>query len=209
MKIQPLWLLTLLLLSAPVHAESPPARQEAPAAPKEPDTPPDTPPLPDWSMDYAIQPGDVIRIVVWKEEELTGDHTVRLDGHLTMPLLGDIKASGRLPRDLAKEIGEAIKVFIERPIVTVGMVSANNARFFVIGEVGSSGSYPMFGRTTVVQGLSLAGGFQQFAKKDDIRILRFVGEDQVSIVFNFDEVQNGINLAQNIVLLPGDTIIVP
>ena len=207
MKMQILSLLALALLATPPLRA---AQQGTQAAPAQPETPPEaTPTLPDWSMDYAIQPGDVIRIVVWKEEELTGNHTVRLDGHVTMPLLGDIKASGRMPKDLAKEISEAIKVFIERPNVTVGMVSANNARFFVIGEVGNSGSFPMFGRTTVVQGLALAGGFQEFAKKGDIRILRFVGEDQVSIIFNFDEVQKGLNLAQNIVLLPGDTIIVP
>jgi polysaccharide export outer membrane protein len=207
MTMRTLSMLALVLLATPPLRA---AQQGAQAAPVQPEAPPEaTPTLPDWSMDYAIQPGDVIRIVVWKEEELTGNHTVRLDGHVTMPLLGDIKASGRMPKDLAKEISEAIKVFIERPNVTVGMVSANNARFFVIGEVGTSGSFPMFGRTTVVQGLALAGGFQEFAKKGDIRILRFVGEDQVSIIFNFDEVQKGLNLAQNIVLLPGDTIIVP
>lgn len=209
MTMKPVSVLSILLLTAQARAGSPPARQESQAAASQPEAQPERPPLPDWSMDYAIQPGDVIRIVVWKEEELTGDHTVRLDGHVTMPLLGDIKASGRLPRDLAKEIGEALKVFIERPIVTVGTIAANNARFFVIGEVTSSGSYPMFGRTTVVQGLALAGGFQEFAKKSRIRIVRFVGDQQTAIQFNFDEVESGLNLEQNIVLLPGDTIIVP
>ncbi len=200
MTMNALSLLYLVLIAAPLQ-DTQVASQAA--------SPPSESALPDWSMEYAIQPGDVIRIVVWKEEELTGDYAVRLDGHVTMPLLGDIKASGRLPRDLAREIGDALKVFIERPIVTVGIVAANNARFFVIGEVGSSGSYPMFGRTTVIQGLALAGGFQEFAKKSRIRIVRFVGEEQVSIDFNFDEVEQGLNLAQNIVLLPGDTIIVP
>jgi len=209
MMTQTLSLLSLVLLTVPAAAPTPGPRQETPAAAAQPQTPPARPALPDWSMDYAIQPGDVIRLVVWKEEELTGDHTVRLDGHVTIPLLGDIKASGRVPRDLAQDIGEALKLYIERPIVTVGMVAANNARFFVIGEVMLSGTFPMFGRTTVVQGIALAGGFQEFAKKSRIRILRFVGDQQVAIDFNFDEVQNGVNLAQNIVLFPGDTIIVP
>lgn len=209
MTTKTLSVLSLILLAAPARAASSEPRQETPPAPSQPVTPPERPELPDWSMDYAIQPGDVIRIVVWKEEELTGDHTVRLDGHVTVPLLGDIKASGRLPRDLAKDIGEALRIYIERPIVTVGMVTANNARFFVIGEVMLSGSFPMFGRTSVVQGLALAGGFQEFAKKSRIRILRFAGDQQIAIQFNFDEVESGVNLEQNIVLLPGDTIIVP
>jgi polysaccharide export outer membrane protein len=200
--------LSLLLLAAGARAASSAPRQETPQATSQPEVPLG---LPDWSMDYAIQPGDVIRIVVWKEDALTGDHTVRLDGNVTIPLLGDIKASGRLPRDLAKDIGEALKIYIERPIVTVGMVTANNARFFVIGKVMVSGSFPMFGRTSVVQGLALAGGFQEFAKKSRIRILRFSGDprQQLSIPFNFDDIESGLNLEQNIVLLPGDTIIVP
>lgn len=199
-------LLAQILFFGAVAAVSAAPKQTEPAPQKQPAG---SSRLPDWSLDYAIQPGDVIRVIVWKEPDLTGEHSVRLDGNITMPLLGDIKASGRLPKDLAKEIGDALKLYIERPIVTVGVVSANNARFFVIGEVLSSGSFPMFGRTTVIQGLALAGGFQEFAKKSRIQIVRFVGDDQVAIPFNFDEVESGTNLAQNIVLLPGDTIIVP
>ncbi|MGH9324257.1 MAG: polysaccharide biosynthesis/export family protein [Vicinamibacteria bacterium] len=207
MKVLPL--LSFLLLVVSTRAESAGWKQEPPREQTEQAAPAPRPALPDWSMDYAIQPGDVIGVVVWKEPELTSDHTVRLDGHVTMPLLGDIKASGRLPSDLARDIGDALKIYIERPIVTVGMVTANNARFFVIGEVMGSGSFPMFGRTTVAQGLALAGGFQEFAKKSRIQILRFVGDQQVAIPVNFDEVENGLKLEQNIVLLPGDTIIVP
>lgn len=165
--------------------------------------------LPDWSLDYGIQPGDVIRVIVWREEALTGDHTVRLDGHVTLPLLGDVKASGRHPRELASELRESFAVFLERPIVTVELLEARNARFFVIGEVAVSGTFPLFGRTTVVQGLALAGGFQEFAKKSQIIILRFDGDTQVSIPFNYDEVEKGQRLEQNITILPGDTIVVP
>jgi polysaccharide export outer membrane protein len=211
MMLKNLSVLSLLLLAAGARAASSAPRQEPQTPTSQPDAPQEKPELPDWSMDYAIQPGDVIHIVVWKEDALTGDHTVRLDGNVTIPLLGDIKASGRLPRDLAKDISEALKIFIERPIVTVGILTANNARFFVIGKVMISGTFPMFGRTSVVQGLALAGGFQEFAKKSRIRILRFSGDarQQVSIPFNFDDIESGLNLEQNIVLLPGDTIIVP
>lgn len=165
--------------------------------------------LPDWSMDYGIQPGDVIHVIVWKEEALSGNHKVRLDGHVTLPLLGDVKASGRHPRELANELADKFRVFLERPIVTVELLEANSARFFVIGEVIVSGTFPLFGRTTVVQALALAGGFQEFAKKSQIIILRFDGDAQVSIPFNYDEVERGQKLEQNITILPGDTIVVP
>jgi polysaccharide export outer membrane protein len=163
----------------------------------------------DRSLEYTIQPGDVIRVMVWREPELTSDYVVRLDGQVTLPLLGDIPASGRSPDELSAQIQESLKAFLERPIVAVAIVQANSARFFVIGQVARSGSYPMFGRTTVLQALALAGGFREFAKRDRILIIRQTGQKQETIPFNYKALEDGKDLETNVALVPGDTILVP
>jgi polysaccharide export outer membrane protein len=168
-----------------------------------------TAPRLDRSLVYTIQPMDRIRVMVWKEPELTGDYLVRLDGFVTLPLLGDIAAAGRSPTQLGVEIQEKLQLFLERPIAAVAVVEANSARFFVIGQVARSGSYPMYGRTTILQALALAGGFREFAKRDRILIIRESGGKMISIPFDYKALEEGKNLDQNLPLEPGDTILVP
>jgi polysaccharide export outer membrane protein len=195
------------LATAAAPAEQPPSEQaqeqETPAPEQE------TAPRLDRSLDYTVQPMDRIRVMVWKEPELTGDYLVRLDGFVTLPLLGDLHAAGRSPAQLSVEIQEKLKLFLERPIAAVAVVEANSARFFVIGQVARSGSYPMFGRTTILQALALAGGFREFAKRDRILIIREAGGEMISIPFNYKALEDGKNLEQNLPLEPGDTILVP
>jgi polysaccharide biosynthesis/export protein len=155
---------------------------------------------------YRIGPSDVLQIVVWKEPDLSRDATVRFDGMITMPLLGDVQAAGRTPAELAETVGVALRRYIEAPQVTVGVSQANSARFYVVGQVTRSGEYPLSPRTTVLQGLALAGGFRDFAKTDSIVIVR---GDQTVVPFSYKRVAEGKDTSQNVLLAPGDTVVVP
>lgn len=155
---------------------------------------------------YTIGPADVLQIVVWKEAELTRDVTVRFDGMITVPLLGELKAAGETPVQLAASVAKGFEKYVQGPRVTVGILQANSARFYVIGQVGRSGEFPLSGRTTVLQALALAGGFKDFAKTDAIVIVR---RDQTILPVNYKRITDGKDLSQNVVLGPGDTVIVP
>jgi polysaccharide export outer membrane protein len=155
---------------------------------------------------YTIGPSDILQIIVWKEPDLTRDVTVRFDGMITVPLLGDIPAAGRTPGELAESLTQGLKQYIELPRVTVGVSQTNSARFYVIGLVTKSGEFPLSGHTTVLQGLALAGGFRDFAKTDSIVIVR---RDQTVVPVNYKRIADGRDVSQNILLLPEDTIVVP
>jgi len=159
--------------------------------------------------EYLLHAGDVVQIFVWKEPDLTRDVTVRLDGRITMPLLGDVEAAGRTPQELSKELASRLAKLIENPVVTVSLTQPNSSRFFVIGQVGSSGGYPLTGRVTVLQALALAGGFKDFAKTDKILVIRSGSSAPTATSFNYKKIEDGSDLAQNVVLRAGDTILVP
>jgi polysaccharide biosynthesis/export protein len=194
-------LIGALLLAPPVRAAQ--KGQEKPADKTAAEAP---------APDYIISPGDILKVVVWKEPDLTTEVFVRLDGRVTVPLLGDTEAAGRSPNQLASEIQTRLSKFLEvPPQVTVTVSQAVSARFFVLGEVLHSGAYPLQTRTTVLQALSLAGGFGQFAKKERILIIRDNNGTKTAIRFNFAELETGSGngLDQNIALEAGDTILVP
>lgn len=203
--------LRLLLLSLAILLTA----SAVPAAPSGPGE--ETPPRPEASArvqadlepSYFIAPGDVLKIQVWKEPELSTEAFVRLDGRITVPLLGDLMAAGRTPNDLAGEIQAKLGRFLEVPQVTLAVSQAISARFYVLGEVLHPGAFPLPSRVSVVQALALAGGFREFAKKESIRILRYQGGEQTAIPFNYKEVEAGLHLEQNIFLDAGDTILVP
>ena len=155
---------------------------------------------------YVIGPADVLQIIVWKEPDLSRAVTVRFDGMVTFPLLGDVPAAGRTPAQLAASLTEGLRRFVEVPRVTVGIEQANSARLYVLGQVNKSGEFPMGGPTTVLQALALAGGFKDFAKTDGIVIVR---RDQSVVPVNYKRIADGKDAAQNILLLPGDTVVVP
>lgn len=160
-------------------------------------------------FDYVVAPGDVLRIAVWKEPTLSTDAQVRLDGRITVPLMGDVQAEGRTPDELSLIIRGGLMQFLEVPRVTVSVAQALSARFYVVGEVTVSSSFSLDGRITVLQALATAGGFREFAKRDRIMIVRKTRGVHQAIPFNFSEIEQGLNLEQNIVLLPGDTVVVP
>jgi polysaccharide export outer membrane protein len=158
------------------------------------------------TLGYTIGPSDVLQIIVWKEPDLTRDVTVRFDGRITLPLVGDVEAAGRQPGQLADNLAKALSRFVELPRVTVGVLQANSARFYVVGQVSKSGEFPLSGRTTVLQALALAGGFKEFAKTDGIVIVR---RDQRVVPVNYKRIADGSDVSQNVLLGPGDTIVVP
>jgi polysaccharide export outer membrane protein len=158
------------------------------------------------AVGYLIGPGDLLKIIVWKEPDLTLDVAVRLDGMITLPLIGDVQAAGRGPSQLATTIGTGLQRFIENPRVTVSVSQATSARIYVIGQMMKPGEFALSGRMTVLQALALAGGFKEFAKPESIVIVR---GDQAVIPVNYKRIADGKDVSQNIVLAAGDTIVVP
>ena len=168
-------------------------------------------------QDFLIGGGDVLELFVWKEQELSRHLTVRFDGKVTVPLLGDVQASGLTTAQLATEITKRLARFLSAPQVTVAVSSASSARFYVLGQVTKPGEFPLGGRTTVLQALAIAGGFAQYAKTESIVIVRQdrgvlapKGRRQEQYLqVNYKKLEAGKDLSENIVLRPGDTILVP
>ncbi len=158
--------------------------------------------------DYVIGADDTLRISVWKEPDLSEILPVRPDGKISMPLLNDIPAAGLTPLQLKDSITEKLKKFIADPRVTVVVTAMNSQRVFVSGEVLHSGPIPLLPHMTVLQALSQAG-FNQFANLKGIYLLRTENGKQEKIPFNYKEVIKGNRPEQNIVLKPGDTVVVP
>lgn len=198
-------LLLLFAGVAAVAAAAPPTPQSpAPAAAAPAATVPVAP------GEYRIGAGDVLQLFVWREPELSREVTVRTDGKMTVPLLGDAEAAGRTPRQLASELSASYARFLSSPQVTVGIAQANSSRFYVIGQVPKPGEFPLSGRLTVLQGLALAGGLKEFAKGDGIVIVRRdPAGNESAISVNYKRLEGGRDLAQNVALRPGDTIVVP
>ena len=166
-------------------------------------------PAPEQKTDYIIGAGDVLQVFVWKEAELTREVTVRLDGRITVPLLGDVDAAGRAPQQLGDDLAKSLARFVESPRVTVAVTHPTSTRFFVMGQVGKSGEFPLSAKTSVLQGLALAGGFREYAKTESIVIIRQEGKGQTVIPVNYKKLEEGKDISQNVLLRPGDTIVVP
>jgi polysaccharide biosynthesis/export protein len=176
-----------------------PAKSDKPAAAA---TEPDAP------SDYVIGADDVLRISVWKEPDLSEMLPVRPDGKISMPLLNDIPAAGLTPLQLKDSITEKLKKFIADPRVTVVVTAMNSQRIFVSGEVLHSGPIQLLPHMTILQALSQAG-FNQFANLKGIYLLRTENGKQEKIPFNYKDVIKGNHPEQNILLKPGDTVVVP
>jgi polysaccharide export outer membrane protein len=160
-------------------------------------------------QEYHIGPQDVVRIDVWKEPDISRTIPVRPDGKLSLPLLNDIQASGLTAVQLGKVIREGLTKYLTNPEVTVTVTEINSRRVYITGEVTRAGAFPLLPNMTVLQALSSAGGFTQFAKLKGIYVLRNEGGKQVKLPFNYKEVVRGKNQDENILLQPGDVIVVP
>ncbi len=159
--------------------------------------------------DYRIGPQDVIRIDVWKEPEITRTIPVRPDGKISLPLLNDVQAAGLTAMELAGNIREALTKYLTGPQVTVTVTEINSRRVFVTGEVAHVGALSLLPNMTVLQALSSTGGFTAFARRNKIYVLRSQGGKQIKLFFNYKEVIKGNHSEQDILLQPGDVIVVP
>ena len=158
---------------------------------------------------YRISAEDVLEISVWKEEELQREVTVRPDGGVSFPLVGDIRAANLTPSELEANITTALAKFIPDALVTVSVIQVQGLRIYVNGKVRNPGQFLVGRYIDVLQALTLAGGLTPFANSKDIKILRRVdGREQV-LKFNYKQVERGSKLEQNIILRADDTVMVP
>jgi polysaccharide export outer membrane protein len=155
---------------------------------------------------YEIGAEDILHVHVWKEPDLTRGVQVRPDGKITLPLVGDLQAAGTTPEQLTEEIVEALAKYINKPVVTVSVHQVLSRKYYITGAVNRPGQFSLVVPTTVLEALTNAGGFGAFANTKKIRILR---KDGTTLYFNYKDVSSGKNMDQNILLQPGDFIVVP
>jgi polysaccharide biosynthesis/export protein len=159
---------------------------------------------------YVIGIDDVLAISVWKEPEVSKTVPVRSDGKISLPLAGEVQASGLTPRQLEQELSTKLKSYISDPQVTVIVEEIKSQKFNILGQVVRPGSYPLANSPTVLDAIAIAGGFRDFAKQKSIYVLRQNPDGtELRIPFNYKEVIKGHNSAQNIKLQANDTIVVP
>jgi len=158
---------------------------------------------------YKIQPGDVLEISVWKEENMIRTVLVRPDGGMSFPLVGDIQAAGESVERLSTAIAERLSKYIPDPVVTVSMQQLSGNKIYVVGKVARPGEYVATSYVDVVQAIAMAGGMTTFASVNKIKIVRRMGENLEAYSFRFSDIEDGENLEQNIILQSGDIVVVP
>lgn len=163
----------------------------------------------DASEHYRIGKGDILEIVTWKESDFSKEVLVRTDGKITFPLLDDIKAAGKTPEQLKRQIEHQLKDFIDNPNVTVSVVQPSSQQFYILGEVARTGEYPLTKNLTVLQAFALAGGFTEWASKKEIILFRKEEGKKKIIRINYKDIIRGKNLEQNVIIKADDTIVVP
>jgi polysaccharide export outer membrane protein len=158
---------------------------------------------------YVIGAQDVLDINVWKEPDVSRTVPVRPDGKISLPLLNDVQAAGLTPAQLAAQVTDSLKKYVTNPQVTVIVTVINSQRVYILGEVTRPGAFPLIPGMSVLQALSSAGGFTQFAKVKSIFVRRFENGKEEKFPFNYREVIGGKKPEQDILLKAGDTIVVP
>lgn len=188
------WLIALALLGAACArpaADSPPDEQLGLRVP------------------YVIGIPDILRITVWKNPELSVEVPVRSDGKISVPLLDDIQAEGLTPSELKEVISGKLAEYISSPSVTVIVLQANSQTVTVVGGVLRAGTLPLNRQMRVLEVIAAVGGFNTWANRSDIRILRSTPEGIVSYRFNYSAYVAGKEPESNISVEPGDTIVIP
>ena len=158
---------------------------------------------------YVIGCEDVLYIHVWKEDALSRTVPVRMDGNISLPLIRDIKAAGLTPLQLEAAITERLKGFYENPTVSVTVMETNSFRVYVSGEVKTPGVYRLRSETTLLQIIPMAGGFTEWAKQRKILVIRKENGKETRFTVDYKKAMKGNDLSSNVVLRPGDTLIVP
>lgn len=161
--------------------------------------------------DYIIGPEDILEIAVWKNAELSKQVQVRPDGRISFPLLGDISAVAKTPVQLAEEISSGLRAYMENPTISLMVKEVNSYQIYVLGEVLKPGKYPLKSKTTLLQGITVAGGFTPMAARNKIVVFRFSkdGEGLTKLKASYDDIVVRDGSVQNMELKPGDQIVVP
>jgi polysaccharide export outer membrane protein len=165
--------------------------------------------------DFLLGPEDVLDIVVWKNEDLSQKGVVvRPDGKVSMPLIGEVQASGRTANQLATQIAARLKEYKDNPVVTVSVKEVNSYYVYVLGEVAKPGKYQLKSHATVLQAVAIASGFTIYAAKNKMQVIRQAqGEDgksrEVRIPAKYDDLVSGRGEIGNFVLKTGDVVVVP
>jgi polysaccharide export outer membrane protein len=160
------------------------------------------------SSQFVIGPADVIRLNVWKNLELSQTVTVTPDGFISIPLLGDVHVAGMTAHELAESLSSRLHSFVVSPQVTVSIIDIRSRQVYVLGQVGKPGGFPLVAPLTVLQLIAQAGGLTNYANRKAIVILRPDSNGSQKLSFNYNNVVHG-DSRQNIVLQPGDTVVVP
>lgn len=161
------------------------------------------------SPSYIIGSGDVLEIMTWKEEDLTRQVVVRLDGKITFPMLDDIQAAGKTTLQLKQVIQEKLGGFVDSPFVTVTLLESGSQKFYILGEVINTGEYPLSKELTVLQAFALAGGFTEWASKKEILLFREANGVKKTILINYKDLVKDRDFSKNVRIMANDTIIVP
>ncbi len=158
---------------------------------------------------FIIGPADVLEIVVMKEPDLSKTIPVRPDGKILLPLVNEVQAAGKTPAQLQGDLEQALSKFYEQVTVTVLVKEINSYKFSITGKVKNPGTYKMSADTTLLEAISMAGGFVEFAATNNIKVFRKGSENSKPIRIKYSKIISGKDPSQNIIIKPGDTIIVP
>ena len=158
---------------------------------------------------FLIGVGDVLTVTFWREQNLSGDVVVRPDGKISLPLLNDVQAIGLTPEQLAHDLAAAAVKFVDEPDVAVMVKEIHSRRVFLLGQVATPGMVQLTGDMNVLQLLAVGGGLLEYADRKNIIITRAESHQVKRFKFNYNDVLKGKNLKQNIILAPGDTVVVP
>lgn len=169
----------------------------------------ETPPPAQQDSDYLIGPGDVLEIMVWKEPDISRTVTVRLDGKISLPLVDDIQAANNTPLQVKNRITEALRGYVDAPAVYVMLQEARSKRIYVIGKVTNPGEQQLTKHMSLLQAISMAGGFADWADTNDIIIMRKGPKGQIRMKVDYRRAVSGKDIDQNILLQPDDVIVVP
>ena len=165
--------------------------------------------VPPDSDKYVIGPEDVLQILVWKEETLSQSVMVRSDGKISLPLIDEIQAAGLTPLKLKEVLTEKFKKFVDNPLVTVMVREARSFKVYVSGQVAKPGVFTLVGETTILQIIPMAGGFTEWANQRKVLLIRREKGRESRMTINYKKIISGEDINANILLKPGDTIIVP
>ncbi|MDH4079235.1 MAG: polysaccharide biosynthesis/export family protein [Nitrospira sp.] len=163
------------------------------------------------SNEYVIGAEDVLDITVWRNPDLSKQLQVRPDGRISMPIIRDIVAVGKTPTQLADEMTVKLKEYVQNPVVAVSLNQVNSSNIFLLGEVANPGKYPLKSKTTLLQGITIAGGFKETAARNQIVIFRFIetAPGMKRFTASYDDIVLRSGISDNFELKPGDTLVVP